>query len=922
MFRSVTAADEGPVIGAASAQQLVSALAIGKFQIVKGSVTVTRANVVVSAPSVGELVYEGDLIETGSDGLIAIVFLDGTNFHLSTDARLVLDEFICGTEKSSPSALLRVTKGVFSLIAGKMATTGRLIIDTPFAQIRSTAPGLGFGSLALTFLAFGLAREAKAHDADPAFLDDGHINYKDLPHGVYEIHTKGDPAHGIPPQVIVVDDPGVTIVIQPRGSGVSVQEIANSQTEMAQLQSAYQNALSTYQQGQLDPLIQHWQHADVTPQSTGSDGSSTPPDQVFPPDSPPPIAPTTGPTSGVTPTPISGPPAPPAPIITLIPPPPPPPPPPPAGGWGSDTLVEYYLYPSFAALYFTSPTFVAPASGIEGNPDLGGAFFVSASENSITASQFTFSGVFTSSSFNGFEVVDLSGNPEISGVTIDPVSNMVGLTSSDIFFDSNAVWVNWEGLPFNTTTVVTLDVTFDPPLNPSQVSVAQVLESSTSPATNGSILTVADGTELVLGGTIDNTGAIVVDGVKAATAIGIEGTVTLQGHGQIELSQSNQNYIFGDGTLINVDNTISGGGDIGNGTLVFHNAGVVEAQGPYALIIDTGTNAVVNTGTLEASDGTLIVDSPITGGGNVIVAGGTVEFTGDSNNNVSFSGGDVGVLALDHSQQFTGAISGFGGPDQMDLGDIAFSATTTLAYASNASSGGGTLIVSDGTNTANIALVGSYTVSSFALSSDGHGGTLITDPASDNVSMDTSVNPSGTDAANGTITFTDTDFSDTQTASFTPEGSGYAGAFSLEPVAFGDGSASVGWEFSLNNDQFTLGTAETVTQSYGVSVTDPQNPATAMQQAVSVSIGGPGNDNFVFAPGVGADTIMNFNPQHDTIELDGFNNIQSVQQLASLITNDAHGDAVIDLGHNDSITLPGMSPAELHAVLQTVVHLA
>jgi hypothetical protein len=913
MFRSATAADNSCAVG-----KLVSAPAIGRYQIVLGLVTVTRGNDVVAAPAVGDPVYEGDLIETGSDGSIAIVFVDGTNFHLSADARLVLDEFICGAEKSSHSALLRVTRGVFSLIAGKMATTGRLIIDTPLAQIRSISPGIGFGSLALTFLAFGLAREAKAHDADPAFLDDGHINYKDLPHGVYEIHTKGDPTH--PPQVIVVDDPGVTIVIQPRGSGVSVQEIANSQTEMAQLQSAYQNALSTYQQGQLDPFIQHWQHADVTPQSTGSNGSSTPPDQIFPPDTPPPIPVNNGPPSGAIPTPISGTPTPTVPTVPFIP--PPPPTPPPAGGWDSNTLIEYYLYPSFAALYFTSPTFVVPASGIEGNPDLGGAFFISAADNSITASQFTFSGVFTSSSFNGFEVVDLSGTPEISGVTIDPISNMAGLTSSDIFFDSNAVWVNWEGLAFNTATVIKLDVTFDPPLNPSQVSVAQVLEGSTSPATNGSILTVADGTELALGGTIDNTGAIAVDGVKAATAIGIEGTVTLQGHGQIELSQSNQNYIFGDGTLINVDNTISGGGDIGNGTLVFHNAGVVEAQGPYALIIDTGTNAVVNTGTLEANGGTLIVDSPITGGGNVVVAGGTVEFTGDSDNNVSFSGGDVGVLALDHSQQFTGAISGFGGPDQIDLGDIAFSTTTTLAYAANSSNGGGTLMVSDGTDTANIALVGSYTVSSFALSSDGHGGTLITDPASETVSMDTSLNPSGTDAANGAITFTDSDVSDTQTASFAPEGSGYAGAFSLEPVGVGDGSASVGWEFSLNNDQFTLATAETVTQSYGVSVTDPQNPATGMQQTVSVSIGGPGNDNFVFAPGIGADTIVNFNPQHDTIELDGFNNIQSVQQLASLITNDAHGDAVVDLGHNDSITLPGMSPAELHAVLQNVVHLS
>jgi hypothetical protein len=43
---------------------------------------------------------------------------------------------------------------------------------------------------------------------------------------------------------------------------------------------------------------------------------------------------------------------------------------------------------------------------------------------------------------------------------------------------------------------------------------------------------------------------------------------------------------------------------------------------------------------------------------------------------------------------------------------------------------GDTLSVTDGTHTANIALLGNYLASSFVSSSDGHGGTLITDPPS------------------------------------------------------------------------------------------------------------------------------------------------------------------------------------------------
>ena len=107
-----------------------------------------------------------------------------------------------------------------------------------------------------------------------------------------------------------------------------------------------------------------------------------------------------------------------------------------------------------------------------------------------------------------------------------------------------------------------------------------------------------------------------------------------------------------------------------------------------------------------------------------------------------------------------------------------------------------------------------------------------------------------------------------------------------------------------------------MTQSYNVTVADAQNPAENVSQTVSVTVGGIGNNSFVFAPGVGADTITNFSPQQDTLELNNFVNAQTAQELQALITTDAHGDAVIDLGHNDSITLAGVTDAQLQQVIQ------
>jgi hypothetical protein len=164
------------------------------------------------------------------------------------------------------------------------------------------------------------------------------------------------------------------------------------------------------------------------------------------------------------------------------------------------------------------------------------------------------------------------------------------------------------------------------------------------------------------------------------------------------------------------------------------------------------------------------------------------------------------------------------------------------------------------------------------------------------------------------ITFADADTSSTPTATVTPESSNDLGQFGLGAVTESNGSASV--EFDFNGDQVHLASGQTLTQSYNVSLTDAQNPAADQSQAVSVTIGGPGNDNFVFTPGVGADTVLNFNPQQDTIEFDHFTNVQTVQELQSLITTNTHGDAVIDLGNHDSVTLANTTTAQLQQAIQ------
>jgi hypothetical protein len=192
--------------------------------------------------------------------------------------------------------------------------------------------------------------------------------------------------------------------------------------------------------------------------------------------------------------------------------------------------------------------------------------------------------------------------------------------------------------------------------------------------------------------------------------------------------------------------TISGAGTIGSGNLILNNQknGVIDATGTNPLIIDTGANAVLNAGTLQAdlsstlfiasavkntgvlkaNGGLIMTSGPVTGSGSGSIVGtGQIEFGAASSNAVKFETGSTGELILDDSADYTGQVSGFGAnsTQSIDLADVAF-ASATKSYAA------GTLTVKDvAGDTAHIKLMGAYTLASFQLADDGNGGTLITD---------------------------------------------------------------------------------------------------------------------------------------------------------------------------------------------------
>ena len=134
------------------------------------------------------------------------------------------------------------------------------------------------------------------------------------------------------------------------------------------------------------------------------------------------------------------------------------------------------------------------------------------------------------------------------------------------------------------------------------------------------ILNIGNNTQLTIqsGGNILNNGALNLNSVGNTTELIIDGATTLSGTGTVTMSNSTTNFITGGGTFTN-QQTIQGGGNIGNNNLTLVNSGstaIIDANVVSTLQINPN-GGTTNTGTLEA-----------TAGGVLELSGSTVANTG------------------------------------------------------------------------------------------------------------------------------------------------------------------------------------------------------------------------------------------------------------------------------------------------------
>lgn len=116
---------------------------VGFIQELSGEGTITHTDGSVSPLNMGQPVYEGDIIETASNGAVNITFSDESSFAVSEDSRVAIDEYVYDNSGAGEgSQNFSVLKGMFVFTSGLVGRDDPddVHIQTPAARSVSAGP--------------------------------------------------------------------------------------------------------------------------------------------------------------------------------------------------------------------------------------------------------------------------------------------------------------------------------------------------------------------------------------------------------------------------------------------------------------------------------------------------------------------------------------------------------------------------------------------------------------------------------------------------------------------------------------------------------------------------------------------------------------------------------------------------------------
>lgn len=92
----------------------------GQIKISKGSAQIERAGKTLPA-TVGQVVQQGDVVVTGTDGSVGITFRDNSLVSIGPDSALAIDRFVFDSTTHQGNFDASLKQGTLAVVSGKLA---------------------------------------------------------------------------------------------------------------------------------------------------------------------------------------------------------------------------------------------------------------------------------------------------------------------------------------------------------------------------------------------------------------------------------------------------------------------------------------------------------------------------------------------------------------------------------------------------------------------------------------------------------------------------------------------------------------------------------------------------------------------------------------------------------------------------------
>ncbi|RTL55342.1 MAG: hypothetical protein EKK40_00945 [Bradyrhizobiaceae bacterium] len=195
----------------------------------------------------GDHVFKGDVVQAGVNSSCTITFVDGSVFGLSANARMLLNDMVYDQAGASNSALISLVRGTISFVAGETAKHGDMKVETPVATM-----GIR-GTAVLVEIGFEIPSDGKSPPVNFQVLVE-----PDGTTGSYIVYSKSDPS------VILgtVNKAGQVYSVSGDGTFSNLPSTEMSQVAATIIQQVFTQRFPSY--------------VPTTPQSGGGAGSTPP----------------------------------------------------------------------------------------------------------------------------------------------------------------------------------------------------------------------------------------------------------------------------------------------------------------------------------------------------------------------------------------------------------------------------------------------------------------------------------------------------------------------------------------------------------------------------------------------------------------------------------------------------------------------